>query len=64
MLRLNQLIMVLISAFLLWLVNQYIPMAPLINLIFNFFILVILIIYIMQFLGVIKSVLPAPNIFK
>lgn len=63
MFHLNQLIMVIIAALLLWL-GQYIPMPPLISLVFNFFILVILIIYIMQFLGLIKFILPAPQIFK
>lgn len=64
MFELNQLLMVIISAFLLWAVNQFIPMAPLINLVFNFLILVVLVIYIMQFLGVVKGVLPSPRIFK
>jgi hypothetical protein len=64
MFELNQLLMVIISAFLLWAVNQYIPMAPLINLVFNFLLLVVLVIYIMQFLGVVKGVLPSPRIFK
>ena len=62
--RLNEFIMVVISAFLLWAVNQFVPMAPLINLVFNCFILVILVIYIMQFLGVVNAVLPTPKLFK
>lgn len=64
MFSLNQLVMIFISAFLLWAVNQYISMPPLINLVFNFFILMILIIYVMQFLGVVKGVLPTLKIFK
>ncbi|WP_298625119.1 Thivi_2564 family membrane protein [uncultured Legionella sp.] len=64
MLDLNQLVMIFISAFLLWAVNQFIPMAPLINLVFNFLILVVLVIYIMQFLGVVTGVLPSPRLFR
>lgn len=64
MFELDQLVMVIISALLLWAVNQYIPMAPLINLVFNFLLLIVLVIYIMQFLGAIKVILPSPRIFK
>ncbi len=62
--RLNDLIMALFSGFLLLMVNQYLPLAALINLIFNFFMIVILIVYIMQFLAVINPILPSPKIFK
>lgn len=62
--RMNQLVMALISGLLFWFINQYVPMAPLINLVFNFLMLVIIVIYIMQFLGAIKAVLPAPDLFK
>lgn len=64
MFDINQLLMVVVSAFILWGVNQYIPMVPLINLVFNILILVVLVIYIMQFLGVVKGILPSPRIFK
>lgn len=57
----NQLIMVIFCGFILWAGNSLISLAPLINLVFNFFMLVILVIYIMQFLGVIKNILPSPR---
>ncbi|PUT42148.1 hypothetical protein DIZ81_03415 [Legionella taurinensis] len=60
----NQFIMVLICALLLWLVNGYVVIAPLINLLFNMFLLALLVLYIMQFLGVIRDWLPAPRLFK
>ncbi|KTC98650.1 hypothetical protein [Legionella erythra] len=60
----NQLIMVLICALLLWLVNGYVVIAPLINLLFNMFLLALLVLYIMQFLGVIRGWLPVPRLFK
>lgn len=60
----NQLIMVFICALLLWLVNGYVVIAPLINLLFNMFLLALLVLYIMQFLGVIRGWLPVPRLFK
>jgi hypothetical protein len=62
MFNLNDLIMALFAGFLLW-ASQYIPMAPLINLLFNFLIIGILVLYILQCFGVIK-ILPTPKIFK
>lgn len=64
MVRLNDLIMAFFSGFLLLAVNQYIPLENLINLIFNCLMIVLIVVYIMQFLGVIKSILPTPKIFK
>ncbi|MBL7528022.1 Thivi_2564 family membrane protein [Legionella bononiensis] len=64
MFDINQLLMVVISGLLLWIGNYYIPLPALINLLFNMFILVILVLYIMQFLGVVKEVLPSPKLFK
>ena len=60
----NQLIMAIIIGFLLLAVNAYLPIAPLINLVFNFFMLAALVIYLMQFMGVITGVLPACKLFK
>jgi len=62
--RLNQLLMVIISALLFFLINDYIPMAPLINLVFNFLLIALLVIYILQFFSLIKDILPAPKMFK
>lgn len=62
--RLNDLIMAILSGILLLTVNQYLPLAALINLIFNFFMIIILVVYIMQFLALINPVLPSPKIFK
>lgn len=61
---LNQLIMVVITGLLLWAVNQYIFLDPFINLVINFFLLLALVIYLMQFLGLVKKVLPTVKIFK
>jgi len=64
MLQLNDLIMAFLSGFLLVAVNQYIPMANLINLLFNCVLIVITAIYLLQFLNVIKPILPTLKIFK
>jgi len=62
--NLNHLIMAVLMIILLLVVNQYIPLEGFVNLIFNCLMLVIIVIYIMQFLGVIKFILPAPKILK
>lgn len=64
MFRVNDLIMAVFSVFLLLAVNQYIPLANLINLLFNCLLIVIAVIYFMQFLNLIKPILPTPKIFK
>jgi len=62
--RFNNLIMAILMLVLLLLVNQYIPLQAIINLIFNCLMLVLIVVYIMQFLGVITPKLPVPKIFK
>lgn len=61
---LNQLIMVIITGLIFWAVNQSIFLDPFINLVINFFLLIALVIYLMQFLGLVKEVLPTIKIFK
>lgn len=62
--RLNDLIMAVLMFILLLVVNQYVPLEGLINLLFNCLMIVLTIIYVMQFLGVIKPILPSPNLLK
>ena len=64
MLAFNHLIMAVIMAIVLLVVHQFIPMMPVINLLFNFVMLVVLVIYLMQFFGFLKEVLPPFKIFK
>lgn len=64
LMRLNDLIMAILMFILLLVVNQYIPLEGLINLLFNCLMIVLTILYIMQFLGVIKPILPSPKLFK
>jgi hypothetical protein len=60
----NQLLMAILMLVLFFLVNEYIPLAPIINLLFNCVMIAIIVLYVMQFMGVIKSILPAPKLFK
>ena len=61
---LNLLLLIIFAGVLLWAVNVFIPMAPLIKSLLNFLVFIILVIYILQFFGVIRMLLPFPNIFK
>lgn len=61
---LNLIILILLSGVLLWGINVFIPMAPIIKSLLNFLVFVVLLIYILQFFGIIKVILPFPDIFK
>ncbi|WP_428410995.1 hypothetical protein [Legionella sp.] len=60
----NQLLMAILMLVLFFLVNEYVPLAPIINLLFNCVMIAIIVLYVMQFIWVIKSILPAPKLFK
>jgi len=60
----NLIVLIIISGVLLWGINSFIPMAGIIKGLLNFLVLVVLIIYILQFFGLIQTILPFPNIFK
>lgn len=47
----------------LWLINAFIPMPAAIKTLLNVLVLIVLIIYILQFFGVIKTILPTLRIF-
>lgn len=48
----------------LWLVNAFIPMPPAIKSLLNILVLIILVIYILQFFGVIKTLLPMIRLLR
>lgn len=48
----------------LWLINAFIPMPPAIKSLLNVLVLIILVIYILQYFGLIKTVLPMIRILK
>ncbi|MCX7116215.1 MAG: hypothetical protein NTW08_09980 [Gammaproteobacteria bacterium] len=57
-------VLIIIAGILLWGINAFIPMAPMIKSLLNFLVFVVLVIYILQFFGLIKTILPFPNIFR
>ncbi len=61
---LNLIILIIFAGVLLWAVNVFIPMAPIIKSLLNLLVFIVLVIYILQFFNVIKMFLPFPNIFK
>lgn len=61
---LNLLLLIIIAGFLLWLINVFIPMAPMIKSLLNIVVFILLVIYVLQFFNIIKMILPFPTIFK
>ncbi len=61
---LNLIVLIIFAGVLLWGVNVFIPMASVVKSLLNFLVLVVLVIYILQFFGIVKMILPFPNIFK
>lgn len=60
----NLIVLIILAGVFLWLINAFIPMAPLIKSLLNVVVFVVLLIYVLQFLGLIKTILPFPNIFR
>lgn len=58
------LILIIATGIALGLINLLIPMAPLIKSLLNLLVFVILIIYILQFFGLINPVLPFPRFMR
>ena len=61
---LNLILLIIIAGVLMWIVNVYIPMPAAIKSLLNVLVLIILIIYILQFFGVIKVILPGITLFR
>ena len=61
---LNLILVIIIFGVGLWLINRLIPMPPLIKSLLNVLVLIILVIYILQFFGLIKTILPMIKILK
>jgi hypothetical protein len=48
----------------LWLINAFIPMPPAIKSLLNVLVLIILVIYILQYFTIIKTILPTIHILR
>jgi hypothetical protein len=60
----NLLVLIVLVGMGLWLINNFIPMAGLIKSLLNLLVLILLIIYIAQFFGLIKPMLPLIRILQ
>ncbi len=55
---------IIVFGLLLWVVNVFIPMPGAIKSLLNILVLIVLIIYALQFFGVINTIIPMFNILK
>jgi len=58
---LNLIFIIIISGFVLGLINVYIPMASMIKSLLNILVFVLLLIFILQYFDIIKTILPFPS---
>jgi uncharacterized protein YhhL (DUF1145 family) len=61
---LNLIALIIIFGVCMWLVNMFIPMPPAIKTLLNVIVLIVLIIYTLQFFGLINTVFPVLKIFR
>lgn len=61
---LHLLILIIIVGVVLWGINAFIPMAPLIKNLLNFLVFILLLIYILQFFHLIPTIIPFPTVFR
>lgn len=61
---LNLIAVIIVFGVVLWLINAFIPMPAAIKSLLNILVLIILVIYILQYFGVIKNILPMIHILK
>jgi len=60
---LNLIAVIVVFGVIMWLINAYIPMPGPIKSLLNVLVLIVLIIYILQFFGLINTILPIIRIF-
>jgi len=60
----NLIALIIVFGVVLWLINAFIPMPPAIKSLLNVLVLIVLIIYILQFFGIINNILPVVRILK
>lgn len=61
---LNLIAVIIVFGVGLWLVNAFIPMPAAIKSLLNILVLIILVIYILQYFDLIQTLLPMPHILK
>ena len=60
---LNLIAIIVLFGIIMWLINAYIPMPGAIKSLLNILVLIVLIIYVLQFFGIVHSLLPALTVF-
>lgn len=60
----NLIALIVVFGVCLWLINAFIPMPGSIKSLLNVLVLIVLVIYILQFFGIIKTILPMIRILK
>lgn len=61
---LNLIALIIVFGVALWLINVFIPMPGAIKSLLNLLVLIVLIIYTLQFFGIVKTILPTIRILK
>lgn len=60
----NLFAIIVVFGLIMWVVNVYIPMLPPIKSLLNLLVVVVLVIYILQFFGVIHNILPMYHLIR
>ncbi len=60
----NLIAVIIVFGLLLWLVNTFIPMPSAIKTLLNALVFIVLLLYILQFFGLIKTILPMIRLLK
>ena len=60
----NLIALIIVFGVALWLINAFIPMPSAIKSLLNILVLIVLIIYVLQFFDLIKTILPVIRILK
>lgn len=61
---LNLIVLIVIFGVVMWLINAYIPMPGGIKSLLNIVVLIVLVVYVLQFFGVVKTSLPTIRFFR
>lgn len=61
---LNLIALIVVFGVVLWLINAFIPMPSAIKTLLNVVVLIVLIVYVLQFFGLVRTGLPTFRIFK
>ena len=61
---LNLIALIIVFGVCLWLINAFIPMPAAIKSLLNVLVLIVLIIYILQFFGIINNILPMVRVLR